>query len=247
MKDLFATSTIAFAIASTVSGQTGVENAVPSDVFEIGARKVRVPPPDGFTKIGLRFGHILSVQEAAEPAQNEIFALHLPTDRLPKYASDYDRSPDFYTKVSVSRIGRDEDITPAEFNAVGAYVEKEFAKMTSVDSPGMTAGQRYVSKNLSDLQESKVKVKFDQPENLGVFDRTPRVHSTLSLLNLSVNKVQYKFLATVSFVYINMRLIYVYAYKRDPRQADMEMLRDFTKKWTASIVAANEELTAKSR
>jgi len=247
MKHILVVATVALACAMTALGQTGVDNAAPSDVFEIGARKVRVPPPDGFTKVGLRFGHILSVQEAAEPANNEIFAVHLPTDRLPKYASDYDRSPDFYTKVSVSRIGRDEDVTATEFTAVGAYVEKEFAKMTSPESPGMTAGQRYVSKNLSDLQESKVKVKFDQPQNLGVFDKAPRVHSTLTLLNLSVNKVQYKFAATISFVYVNMRLIYVYAYKRNPMESDLEMLREFTKKWTASIVAANEELTAKSR
>lgn len=247
MNALLLVATIALAFASTVMCQMVAEPTLPSDIFDIGARKVRIPPPDGFTKIGLRFGHILSVQNAAEPANNEIFALHLPTDKLPKYASDYDRSPDFYTKVSVSRIGRDEDVTPAEFSAVGNYIEKEFAKMTSADSPGMMAGQRYVSKNLSDLKESKVKVKFDQPENLGVFDRNPRVHSTLTLLNLSVNKVQYKFLATVSFVYINMRLIYVYAYKRDPVESDLEMLRDFTKKWTASIVATNEELTAKSR
>ena len=247
MKHLIVVVVIAFAFASTVLGQPAAEATLPSDIFDIGARKVRVPAPDGFTKVGLRFGHILSVQEAAEPANNEIFALHLPTDKLPKYASDYDRSPDFYTKVSVSRIGRDEDITPAEFNAVGTYVEKEFAKMTSPESPGMTTGQRYVSKNLSDLQESKVKVKFDQPENLGVFDKTSRVHSTLTLLNLSVNKVQYKFLATVSFLYVNMRLIYVYAYKRNPMESDLEMLREFTKKWTASIIAANEELSAKSR
>ena len=54
-------------------------------------------------------------------------------------------------------------------------------------------------------------------------------------------------IATVSFVNVNMRLIYVYAYKADPVDADVEMLREFTKKWTASIVAANEELTAKGR
>src|SRR6187200_2039569 len=130
MKQLLVVATLALACAMTALGQMGDENAAASDVFDIGSRKVQVPPPVGFTKIGLRFGHILSVQAAAEPADNEIFALHLPTDRLPKYASDYDRSPDFYTKVSVSRIGRDEDITPAEFTAVGAYIEKEFAKMT---------------------------------------------------------------------------------------------------------------------
>jgi hypothetical protein len=247
MKQHIFVAAVAFACAAMALGQERGETASPSEIFEIGARKVRLPAPAGFTKIGLRFGHILSVQEAAEPAENEIFALHLPTELLPKYATDFDRSPDFFTKVSVSRIGRNEDITFAGFNAVGAYIEKEFARLTSADSADMIAGQRHVSKKLSQLLETNTKVKFDQPINLGVFDKNPRVHSTLALLNLTVNKVPYKFLGTVSFVYINMRLIYVYAYKANPVEADIEMLREFTKKWTAAIVAANEELTAKGR
>jgi hypothetical protein len=87
-------------------------------------------------------------------------------------------------------------------------------------------------------------VKFDRPVHLGVFDKNTRVHSTLSLLNVSVNKDTHKFLATVSFVYVNRRLIYVYAYKANP---SVGMLSEFTKKWTASIVAANTEITAKGK
>jgi hypothetical protein len=247
MKQLFLVVAVALACAAMASGQTEFETTSTSDIFEIGTKKVRIPAPDGFTKIGPLYGHILSVQEAAEPADNEIFALHLPNADLPKHRSDFGRSPDFFTKVSVSRKGRNEEITPAGFIALGTYVEKEFAKITSANSPEMIAGQKHVSNNLSELLENNTKVKFDQPVNLGVFDKTARIHSTLALLNLSVDKVPYKFLGTVSFVYINMRLIYVYAYKANPVDADVEMLREFTKKWTASIVAANEDQIARGR
>ena len=246
MKHASLVATVALACAVTAFGQT-TENTPPSDVFEIGTRQVRIPPPAGFTKIGPVFNHILSVQTAAEPAENEIFAVHLPTDQLLKYRTAFDRSPDFYTKVSVSRIGRDVDVSPTGFKVLGAYIEKEFARITGSDSRDMLAGERYVSKNLTELVESKTKVKFGQPVNLGVFNKNERVHSTLTLLNLSVNKVPYRFLGTVSFVYVNMRLIYVYAYKANPVDADVEMLREFTKKWTASIVAANDELMAKGQ
>ena len=247
MNTLFLASAIALACAAQVLGQTAGETVVPSDVFEIGGRTVRIPPPHGFTKIGLRYGHILSVQEAAEPAENEIFAIHLPTDELSKYLTNYDREPDFFTKVSVSRIGRNENITPTAFSALRFYIEKEFAKMTDPESKEMRSGEKYVSKNLTHLLESGTKVKFNQPVNLGVIDKNDRVYSTLALLNLSVNKKPYKFLGTVSFVYVNMRLVYVYAYKSNPVEADAEMLSEFTRKWTASIIAENEELNAKSR
>lgn len=247
MKDFFVVAVVAVSCAATALSQSGVENSPPSDVFEIGTRKVRIPAPEGFTKIGLRHGRMLSVQQAAEPAQNEILAVHLPVEEPPNYSADFDRQPDFFTKVSVSRVGRNENVTAAGFEALASYIEQEFSRMTDPDDKKVIAGQQYVSKNMSDLLDSKTKIKWDRPINLGVFEKNAKVHSTLALLSLSANKTPYRFLGTISFVYVNMRLIYVYAYKSDPVEEDLEMLRVFTRKWTASIIAANEEITAKSR
>jgi hypothetical protein len=239
-------ATFVMAFSAAILGQSYVESAS-TDVFDIGVRRVRVPAPEGFTKIGMRYGHILSVLTASEPANNEIFAVHLPNEQLSIYLTAFDSTPEFYTKVSVSRIGRDEDITPAGFTATGAYIESQFARLTDPNGEAMKAGENYASKNLSEMLDSRTKLKFDRPLNLGVFEKNGNVHSTLVLLNLSANKTTYKFLATISFVYVNERLVYVYSYKADPREADLEMLREFTKKWTASIVAANDDLIAKGR
>lgn len=235
------------ALTYAVSAQTGSGSASPSDSLEIGSRTVRIPPPAGFAKIGRRHGRILSVQEASEPTKNEIIAVHLPSDQLSRSLRDSDWQPDFFTKVSVSRIGRDEDITPESFLAVGSYIEKEFAKMTDPRGRSVLAEQHYASKNLSELLERTTKLQRDQPVSLGVFDKSDRVHSTLALITLSVNGKPYKFLGTVSFVYVNMRLLYVYVYKSDPVEEDLEMIREFTRNWTALIVAANQELSARHR
>lgn len=235
--------TLTYAIAA--SAQSRPESASPTDVFEIGPRMVRIPPPEGFTKIGRGLKHILSVQEAAESYKTEIIAIHLPTDQFARYKTNSHTQPDFFTKVSVSRIGRDEDITPESFRAIGAFIEREFGKITDPRDRAVLADQHYVSKNLSKLLKSRTNVKWDQPVNLGVFEKSDRVHSTLTLLSLSANNTPYKFLGTVSFVYVNMRLFYVYAYKLDPVEEDLEMIREFTRKWTASIVGANQEITAK--
>jgi hypothetical protein len=233
--------------AAAASAQTVPETARPAYTFEIGSRIVRIPSPEGFTKIGRRHGRVLSVQEASEPSTNEIVAVHLPTDQLPKFKTGSDRQPDFFTKVSISRIGRDEDITPESFLAVGSFIEKEFAKLTNPRGRALLAEQHYVSKNLSELLNSRTDVKWDQPVNLGVFDKSDSIHSTLTLISLSANNTPYKFLGTVSFDYVNMRLIYVYVYKSNPVGEDLEMIREFTRKWTASIVDANRETTAKHR
>jgi hypothetical protein len=234
------------ALAASAAGQSPSENAS-CDTYDIGSRTVRIPAPEGFTKIGLRYNHILSVQVAAEPANNEIFALHLPNEQLSKHLTDFNGSPEFFTKVSVSRVGRNEDITPAGFAATKAYIEQEFARMTDPDNAAMKAGQQIVSKNITELLDSHTKGKWDRPVNLGVFDSGDRVYSTLTLLSPSANKTKYKFLATVSFVFVNSRLIYVYAYRSNPVEADVELLRDFTRRWTALIIAANDELTAKAK
>lgn len=247
MKALPFIALVVLTYTAGASAQTSPESASPSDSFEIGSRTIRVPAPEGFTKIGRRHGRILSVQEASEPAKNEIIAIHLPTDQLSRSKRNPDWQPEFFTKVSASRIGRDEDITPESFLAVGAYIEKEFAKMTDPRGRSVLAEQHYASKNLTELLERTTKVQRDQPVSLGVFDRSDRVHSTLALMSLSANNRSYKFLGSVSFVYVNMRLLYVYVYKSDPVEEDLAMIRDFTRNWTASIVAANQDLTAKHR
>ena len=246
MKALSFVVLVTLTYTAAASAQTGPGSASPFDIFEIGSRLVRIPPPADFTKIGRQHGRILSVQEASEPAKNEIIAVHLPTDQLSRSKRDSDWQPDFFTKVSVSRVGRDEDITPESFLAVGSYIEKEFAKMTDPRGRSVLAEQHYASKNLSELLDRTTKLQRDQPVSLGVFDKSDQVHSTLALISLSANNRSYKFLGTVSFVYVNMRLIYVYVYKSDPVEEDIEMIREFTRNWTASIVAANQELTAKS-
>jgi len=238
-----ALATLTFAVGTP--SQTAPEPVSRAHTFEIGSRIVRIPQPEGFTKIGRRHGRILSVQEAIEPIVNEIVAMHLPTDQIPTFKAGSNKQPDFFTKVSVSRIGRDEDITPEGFSAVASYVEKEFAKLTDPRGRSVLAEQHFASKNLSELLHRRTIVKWDQPVHLGVFDKSPRVHSTLTLITISNNTTLYKFLGTVSYVYVNMRLLYVYVYKLDPVEEDLEMLREFTRKWTASIVEANEELKAK--
>jgi hypothetical protein len=247
MKALSFVALVTLTYATAVSAQTVSERSSPSDIFKIGTRKVRVPPPSGFTKIGRRHRRILSVQKAYEPAQSEIIAVHLPTDQLSGYKTNSNKQPEFFTKVSVSRIGSHEDITPESFLAVGPFIEKEFANVTDPRGRSALAEQHYVSKNLSELLKRRTKVKWDQPVNLGVFDKSDRVHSTLTLINVSANNTSYTFLGTVSFVYVHMRLLYVYVYKSNPVDEDAEMIREFTRNWTSSIVEANQELTAKQR
>jgi hypothetical protein len=47
-------------------------------------------------------------------------------------------------------------------------------------------------------------------------------------------------LTSLSLVNVNRRLLYVYGYKVFSSESDIRALTDFTKKWTAAILAANK-------
>jgi hypothetical protein len=74
----------------------------------------------------------------------------------------------------------------------------------------------------------------------GTFDKTDRVFSSMILVGTEINGRKVSTLGTMSVVFVNHRLVYVYAYKMSPTEGDVKEMNAFTKKWTARIVAANK-------
>ena len=77
----------------------------------------------------------------------------------------------------------------------------------------------------------------------GEFDTRPNVYSVMLLLNFKTksgdNEVSVPIAGGLSYVRVGQRLIYVYTYRKFTSAADVEVLRDFTKKWIGQILAAN--------
>jgi hypothetical protein len=210
-----------------------------SDRFRLGSRTVRIPAPEGFTDVLLRFERVAGRLMATEDPGNEPLATHLPVSVIPQFEANRDHDLEFYTKVSISKRLRGVDITPEAFWQIQSSVDKEIGVLFGADGTLRSRIEGNTGKGLSALWENQTSVRIDQPLNLGVFDKGEKVISSMVFLKYEVNAKKCSMLATMSFLSVNQRLLFVYAFKTNWIKEDIEMLRDFTKKWTSAIIAAN--------
>jgi len=176
---------------------------------------------------------------ATEDPGNEPLATHFPVSVIPQFEANQDHDLEFYTKVSISKRARTTDLTPEAFWQIQSSVDREIGALFGAEGTLRNRIEGNAGKGLSALWDNQTSVRIDLPLNLGVFDRGERVISSMVFLKYEVNAKKCSMLATMSFLSVNQRLLFVYAYKTNWVKEDIEMLRDFTKKWTAAIIAAN--------
>ena len=227
----------AFALVFACTISTLAQNR--SDRFRLGSRTVRIPAPEGFTDVLLRFERVAGRLMATEDPGNEPLATHFPVSVIPQFEINQDHDLEFYTKVSVSKRAKTLDLTPEAFWQIQSSVDRDIGVLFGADGILRNRIEGNTGKGLSVLWDNQTSVRIDQPLNLGVFDRGERVISSMVFLKYEVNAKKCSMLATMSFLSVNQRLLFVYAYKTNWVKEDIETLREFTKKWTAAIIAAN--------
>ena len=227
----------AFVLAAAAWGQKPA--GVGGDRFDLGGRAVVVPAPESFTNGLGRFDRFTTVMTATESPDLDILLAHVPTsmvDELTKGPANID----FYTKVSVAKKARTYDLTLAGFDQMVASVEKNFGNYIDLNNPRIKRTVESANTNLKDKLGPDTHINMSQPTSLGFFDKKPGVFSGMILMNVEGNGVRKKVLNSMSYVLVNRRLIYVYAFKTFTSDEDVKPLEDFAKKWTAAIRAANK-------
>jgi hypothetical protein len=149
----------------------------------------------------------------------------------------------FYTKVSVRKGVREEDYSAERFATLVSTFRKSGSQILDINSPRMRGIVERQEKSLSELSKQETKIDLSQPVNLGEFDTRPNVYSVMLRLNFTTKNVDGEvtvpILGGLSYVRVKQLLIYVYTYRRYKSATDVEVLRDFTKKWVGQILAAN--------
>jgi hypothetical protein len=210
------------------------------DTFKLGDHTVKIPAPEDFTEISTRFPRVASRLAATEDPGNEMLAVHLPDPLVYKFAADEDRDLEFYTKVSIARPAKTIDFTPEMFAGMAAKMEKSFDTYLEPESPLLKQIKGNAEKGMTEFWGSDAKVAVNQPKSLGFFDKGENVFSAMLFINVSLNHKKYPLLVTTSSININQRLVFLYAYRMSCAKEDIEMLRTFTKKWTAAVIEANK-------
>lgn len=223
--------------ASAINAQ---QNAITTDSYRLGSRTVRIPAPNGFFDVVPRFDQITARFIATESPNNDMLAVHVEDSMAPIFQKGDNPALDFYTKVSVSKRFRTVETSEADFKAMVVSFEKESPSLLDSNGPVMKSIVQHSNKGLSELSGTKVEMELDQPTILGYFDKRSDIYSTMILFKIKDPQMPLPMLCGISYVRVNSRLLFVYTYRKFTSERDVDILRDFTKKWTASIIAANK-------
>lgn len=210
-----------------------------SNVYQLGTRSVVIPPPSGFVDAFSQSDYVASIFIATEDPDNEVLTAHVPVEELNRLKKGERAEFDFYTKVSILKLGKVTDMTDAKFAGMVSYFESRSTQILDINGPLMKSAVQNLQKGMSTVVGKEVPLELEQPQNLGSFQKTNNVFSTMLVLTVKGDQSTKPMVAGMSFVKVNHRLLYVYTYRTFTSEKDAEILRDFTREWVGQIVAAN--------
>ncbi len=235
---------IAFAIFFVVNATAVAQTPKPdSAVFQLGDQATRIPAPEGFEEAASQFEVIKDQFTRTEAPENDMLAVHLPHADCERLRAGEFGPFNFNTKISVRRVVRDQAYSAERFANLVATFRKNGTEILDVNGPTMKSAIKRLDNSLSELNKQETQVDLSQPINLGEFDTRPNVYSVMLVLNFKTKsgdgEVSVPILGSLSYVRVGQRLIYVYTYRKYISAGDVEVLRNFTKKWIGQILAAN--------
>jgi len=215
---------------------------IPADSFQVGNGRLRIPEPEGFASISPKFPRLFDRFVATESRDNRVLVVHVEESAFGRLSVNQDSDLYFYTKVSAPRhpVGLDE----SQFKALVSQFELQIGEFFDPNSPDLVAVVKDIRKGLSHHNREDSSFALSGAKDLGSFDRKPRVFSQMVLLNVEGRNGPVPLVATSSMLLLDGQLVFVYTYRRLTEVTDAEALRDFAKKWTTDIIAANEPALA---
>lgn len=215
------------------------------DTFSLGNTRIRIPTPEGFAPVSSQFPRLFGRFVSTEAADNVVLEVHVDEALLMDLIRNEDVDLQFYTKVSAPRDAS--VLKPKQFSMLIQQLESQIGGFFDPRSVQLAEATKRIRRDLSrhDREESAFGVK--STKDLGSFERRPNLFSHMVLLNVESRKGTIPLLATSSILLLNERLVFVSTYRRLTEVMDAESLRDFTRKWTAEILAANEAVAKGTR
>ncbi|HTH37719.1 MAG TPA: hypothetical protein VL572_07125 [Pyrinomonadaceae bacterium] len=229
--------TLIFAISSLAqNGMRDAPPAVPTGSVDLGGRSVRIPAPDNFTDTMVTLPRIAGRLVASESPLNEVLAVHVADEILPRLRNREDLDLPFYTKVSILKELKSIDVELSDFQALGSEFEKQ--------SPGMLqsivkSGEKDTGVRLGQHWGGETNLKIGETRTLGYFDKQPHSISSMFLMNLEIFDRPMLILGSMSLVHANKRLLFVYVFRITSSGKDRDLVAKFTKAWTSKIITAN--------
>jgi hypothetical protein len=227
---LLALTAVVLVVSATA--QTG------PDTFSLGNRQIKIPTPEGFAPVSAQFPRLFGRFVSTESAETRVLEVHVDDALLTELIRNEEVDLQFYTKVSAPRDSA--IVSREEFASLIRHLESQISGFFDPGNPQLVAATKQIRKGLSQHNREESAFDVKATKDLGSFERQPGLFSHMVLLNVESRKGTIPLLATSSIILLNGRLVFVSTYRRLTEVMDAESLRDFTKKWTAEIVSANE-------
>lgn len=210
----------------------------------LGDKTIFIPDPEGFEEATSQFQAFKKRVETTEAPQNDTLGAHLPVSDCELLRQGLLPTYNLYTKVSVMKIARELDVSAGEMAAIVDDFRKNLSAYLDPNGPAMKQLDKHLEQGLTNLDSKETKIDFNKPQQLGEFDMRIDVRSFLMLMAFTINsggtEQTQPMLATTSFVRVKDRVIFAYTFMKYKSKADMDTIKQFTTKWTDSIVAANK-------
>lgn len=214
-----------------------------SSSFRLGNKIVIIPPPAGFEEATSQSEEVKRIFTVTEDESLDLLAVHLPAELMDKIRRGVKEPLSFYTKVSVSKRLRAVNTSPTDFSYIVSSIQANNTQVFNPDSPIMKSIKKAQDRNLTELLEQEATIDFSKPVNLGEIVKTPTSYGNLFLVKTKFQTGELQkeivIVSGMGIVRVRQRVVFVYTYKVFTSAEDIELLRDFNKKWLGEIVKAN--------
>lgn len=228
------------ALALLLSVSAMAQAADESVTVQLGKRSIRIPAPAGFVDGATRYPQIKERFQATEDPRNEMLAVHIERSTSEAIEKGGVDGLAFYTKVSVPRAYSTVDLPDDMIEGVALAYEKQAAKVFDPKGPELKRITDTIQKGLSSTEGRDISVTAPAITELGRLEKSKNSFTTMILIDSVIDGKRSVYAGSISFLNVNRRMIYVYAYKEYKAKNDLEELGTFAKKWTADILAANK-------
>jgi hypothetical protein len=210
---------------------------------QLGDAVIVIPDPEGFEEATSQFPKYKERIETTEAPINDVLLAHLPVSDCELLRKGSNPTYNLYTKISVLKAAREVAIS-REIMASGVDgFRKNVGTYLDPNGPELKRLQKHIEQGLSRVDATETTIDFSKPQQLGEFNIGADVHSFLMLMTLTVaangKQATVPMLSTTTFLRAKERVVFVYAFMKYRSNADLDTIKQFTTKWTSSIIAAN--------
>ena len=216
----------------------------------IGALRIVIPAPSGFTEVRTVSKETFSVFQDLTPQTNNLLAGFITKKDAGFLIQDKDAEFSRYLLVQTFSKFEDINMSLNQFSEMRKGIRKDVESSKLISQKKINALTKLGSQKLSERYDSDISFEINESIQLGINNETATSisMSTLAKYDQSIDgkKSELIMSGTTVFLLVKGKLLYLYAFGEYISDLDLDWTREITKSWTSQIISSNETTSGKS-